>query len=112
MRSRTIEETAYISKRFMLKRYLGWTEDDIQMNEAMLKQERSIEDFTEFDEIQQIYDPAIYDSRKVKFEEPEMPQDMGGGLDMNPPGEAPVPPGPVGAPPEEGGEAENLPPAA
>jgi hypothetical protein len=103
---KAIEDTPYISKRMMLKRYLGWTEDDIQMNETMLKQERSIEDFTEFDEVQQIYDPAIYGDRKVNFEEPSM--GMGGGMPtggMEP--QAPeVPPPPIedsSAPPEEGG---------
>lgn len=59
---KAIEDTKYLSKRFMLKRYLGLTEDDIQMNETMLKQERSIED-GKVDELQQIYDPAVYDNR-------------------------------------------------
>lgn len=109
---KSIEDVAYISKRFMLKRYLGWTEDDIQMNETMLKQERAIDDFTEFDELQQIYDPAIYGDRKVDFPDqndqgmlPGMTPDLGG----NPPGEAPVPPPPVEGPPDED---QGLPPPA
>jgi hypothetical protein len=96
----------------MLKRYLGWTEDDIQMNETMLKQERAIDDFTEFDEMQQIYDPAIYGERKVDFPGqndegmiPGMTPDLGG----NPPGEAPIPPAPIGGSPDED---QGLPPAA
>ena len=67
----SIQEVKYLSKRFMLKRYLGLTDDDIQMNEAMLKQERSIEDSDTVDELQQIYDPAVYENRQeVKIEEP------------------------------------------
>jgi hypothetical protein len=68
----SVEPTKYLSKRFMLKRYLGLTEDDIQMNEAMLKQERRIEDMEAVDELQQIYDPAAYDNRK-DVEIPEAP---------------------------------------
>jgi len=60
---KSIEDTKYLSRRFVLKRYLGLTEDDIQMNEALLKQERSIENRPEVGELQQIYDPAIYDNR-------------------------------------------------
>lgn len=59
-----IEQTKYLSKRFMLKRYLGLTDDDIQMNEAMIKQEHNIKDHDEVDELQQIYDPAVYDARE------------------------------------------------
>jgi hypothetical protein len=72
---KAIEDTKYLSKRFMLKRYLGLTEDDLQMNETMLKQERSIEDGT-VDELQQMYDPAVFDNRgevKVPEGEPEAP---------------------------------------
>lgn len=82
----SIEGVKYLSKRFILKRYLGLTDDDIQMNETMLKQERSIEDQTAIDELQQMYDPAVYENRaEVKVEEPE-----------------PIPPSEE-APPEEGG---------
>jgi hypothetical protein len=88
----SVEGTKYLSRRFILKRYLGLTEDDIQMNEALLKQERSIEDQEMVDELQQIYDPAVYENRQsVEVKEPppgEMPQ-LGGmdgmdtGMDMN-----------------------------
>jgi hypothetical protein len=82
----SIEGVKYLSKRFILKRYLGLTDDDIQMNETMLKQERSIEDQTAIDELQQMYDPAVYENRaEVKVEESE-----------------PIPPSEE-APPEEGG---------
>lgn len=69
----SIEGVKYLSKRFILKRYLGLTDDDIQMNEVMLKQERSIEDNVAVNELQQIYDPAVYDNRQeVAVEEPEL----------------------------------------
>jgi hypothetical protein len=81
----SIEGVKYLSRRFIMKRYLGLTEDDIQMNEALIKQERSIEDQDMVDELQQIYDPAVYENRSaVEVEEP--------------------PPGEEGMPPEEGGE--------
>ncbi len=74
-----IQEVKFLSKRFMLKRYLGLTEDDIQMNEAMLKQERKItDDIGGIDELQQIYDPAVYDNRaavEVPTEEVPPPEE-------------------------------------
>ena len=68
----SIEPVKYLSRRFILKRYLGLTEDDLQMNETLLKQERKIEDQLEIDELQQIYDPAVYENRSaVNVEQPE-----------------------------------------
>lgn len=72
----SIEGVKYLSRRFILKRYLGLTEDDIQMNESLLKQERSIEDQLTIDELQQIYDPAVYESREaitIPEDEPAQP---------------------------------------
>lgn len=67
-----VEGVKYLSRRFILKRYLGLTEDDIQMNEALIKQERNIEDQKAVDELQQLYDPAVYDNRQaVGVEAPE-----------------------------------------
>jgi hypothetical protein len=87
-----VEGVKYLSKRFILKRYLGLTEDDIQMNEALLKQERSIEDQVQVNELQQIYDPAVYENRSsVEVTEPEpgaetppegAPEE-GGGIDLS-----------------------------
>jgi hypothetical protein len=87
----SIEGVKYLSKRFILKRYLGLTDDDIQMNETMLKQERSIEDQTLIDELQQMYDPAVYENRQeIKVEEPEPlpteeapPEEGGGEIDLS-----------------------------
>jgi hypothetical protein len=48
----------YLSKRFILKKYLGFDEGDIQMNEALLRQEKNIpldEDPDTFTDIQVIY---------------------------------------------------------
>ena len=83
-----------------MKRYLGLTEDDIQMNEAMLKQERNIQDQEMVDELQQIYDPAVYENRKdIAVEAPEeAPPEEGGAegeMDLStatepPPEEAPA----------------------
>lgn len=71
-----VDGVKYLSRRFILKRYLGLTEDDIQMNESLLKQERSIESKPDIDELQQMYDPAVYDTREpVVVEEPEEPAD-------------------------------------
>lgn len=66
----------YLSKKFILKRYLGLTEDEIQMNEALVKQERGVVDDADVSEDQQIYDPAVYDSRdpiKVEPKKTEAP---------------------------------------
>lgn len=98
---KAIEDTPYMSKRFMQERFLGLTKDDIQMNEAMVKQERNIKGVAAIDEIQQIYDPAVYENRdKLKVEQPEeMPAPEGGE----------TPEAPVGA--EEGGAEPSEPPA-
>lgn len=56
------EQIKYLSRRFILKRYLGFSEDDLQMNEIMLKQERGILDDKNIDDLQQIYNPVYYES--------------------------------------------------
>lgn len=53
-----------LSKRFVLKRYLGLTDDEIQMNEVMIKEERGIVENTNIPALQQIYDPAVYENRE------------------------------------------------
>ena len=70
----SIKDVEFLSKRFMLSRYLGLTEDEIQMNEALLKQERSIEDDPTVSDLQQIYDPQAFDNReKVDTPMPDAP---------------------------------------
>jgi len=54
-----------LSRRFILKRYLGLTDDELQMNEAMLKEERGIQENANIPPIQQMYDPAVYDNREA-----------------------------------------------
>ena len=91
----SIEQNKYLSRRFILRRYLQLTEDEIQMNEALLKQERNIQDQEMMDELQQIYDPAVYENRQ-SVEVPEAPGDMG----------APMNPEDMGATPEPSGDMD------
>jgi hypothetical protein len=58
-----IEGSKYLSRRFILKRYLGLTDDEIQMNEVMIKEERGIIETEAAPALQQIYDPAVYENR-------------------------------------------------
>ncbi len=78
----TTEGIEYLSKRFILKRYLGLSEDDIQTNEALLRQERKIPETAEFEDItdlQMFYDPVFYTNREpIKYEPPKEDDGMGG----------------------------------
>ena len=53
-----------LARRFILKRYLQLTDDEIQMNEVLLKEERGITDSQNISPLQQMYDPAVYDNRE------------------------------------------------
>lgn len=72
-----IKDVEHISKRFALKRYLHWSEEDIQINEALLKQELNIDTSANVPELQQIYDSKFAEAREapkieeVKAERPE-----------------------------------------
>lgn len=80
-----IESSKYLSRRFILKRYLGLTDDEIQMNEVMVKEERAISETSSVPPLQQMYDPAVYENRdavKVKADE-EGGGDFGGEMDSN-----------------------------
>lgn len=68
-----------LSRRFMLKRYLGLTDDEIQMNEVMLKEERGIVENANVPPLQQMYDPAVFDGRETITVEAATPTDGGGG---------------------------------
>ncbi len=59
----TAEKT--LSKRFLLKRYLGLTDDEIQMNEIMVKQERGITETANVPALQQMYDFAFLENREA-----------------------------------------------
>jgi hypothetical protein len=75
-----IEGNKYLSRRFILKRYLGLTDDEIQMNEVMIKEERKITETSNISSMQQIYDPAVYDGRDtLTVEESESGPDLAGG---------------------------------
>jgi len=75
-----IQEVKYLSRRFALKRYLGLSDDEIQMNEVMLKEERNIVDNPDVPMMQQLYDPAVLDNRDaIKVEVAgAAPEDTGG----------------------------------
>ena len=60
---KSIEDVKYLSRRFVLKRYLGLTDDEIQMNEVLVKEERHISDADSITPTQQMYDQAVYDNR-------------------------------------------------
>lgn len=76
-----------LSRRFILKRYLGLSDDEIQMNEVMVKEERGITDNQSISPMQQLYDPAVYENREAITVDVEAPGagsadgggDMGGG---------------------------------
>jgi hypothetical protein len=73
---KNIEDTPYLSKRFLIERFLGLTKDEMQMNEALVRQERGLRDDVGVDIIQQIYDPVVYENReKIKIDEPEEPEE-------------------------------------
>jgi hypothetical protein len=61
-----LQESKILAKRVLLKRYLGLTDDEIQMNEVLLKQEHNLEESDSMSMLQQMYDPVVYDGRKVK----------------------------------------------
>lgn len=75
-----IQEVKYLSRRFALKRYLGLSDDEIQMNEVMMKEERNITDNPNVPTMQQLYDPAVLDNRDaIKVEVAgAAPEDTGG----------------------------------
>jgi hypothetical protein len=76
-----IETTKYLARRFILKRYLGLTDDEIQMNEVMLKEERNIREDSQISSIQQMYDPAVYENRaELTVDDAEGSGDAGSGL--------------------------------
>jgi hypothetical protein len=119
-----IEQTKYLSKRFILKRYLGLTDDEIQMNEVMIKEERGILESGNIPSMQQIYDPSVYENREAQTVEGGpaatggdalggglgQEADIGGGF-FGGGGEAP-PAGPEAPPGGEAPPAETPPPEA
>ena len=125
-----VEQTKYLSKRFIIKRYLGLSDDEIQMNETMLKEERGILENSNIPSIQQIYDPSVYENREqLTVEQPGGAlgadqlagglggeEDIGGGFFGGGAGPEVAPPGGPGTPPPEapaaGGAPGTPPPTA
>lgn len=78
---KSIEDSKVLSARFKLKRYLGLSEDELQMNESMLKQELEIAENSNVSDLKQIYDPVQAESRRAIKVKPLMPEggEEGGG---------------------------------
>lgn len=70
---KAIEDTPYLSKRFMMERYLGLTKEEIQMNEALLKEEKGIKDGMSIDDVRIIYDEDAPDAEEVEAPEDAAP---------------------------------------
>jgi hypothetical protein len=58
-----IQEVKFLSRRFILKRYLGLTDDEIQMNEVQIKEEKNMSENGKVPIMQQLYDDAVYGNR-------------------------------------------------
>jgi len=100
-----VKDVAFISNRMKLKNYLGWSEDDIQANESMLRQELNIPEgglSPELTDIRMMYDPAWLENKP----EIKAPEDL---YKITLEGEEPPP---EETPPEEGGDTppEETPP--
>lgn len=76
-----IEANKYLSRRFILKRYLGLSDDELQMNEVMIKEERGINENDSLSPMRQIYDPAVYENREKLTVDEEDPADDSGSFD-------------------------------
>lgn len=68
-----VKDIDYLSRRFAMKRYLGMTEEDIQVNEEMLAEERGLNETDDGPSIvQQLYDTKFEEAREIpKPAEPE-----------------------------------------
>lgn len=77
-----IQEVKFLSRRFIMKRYLGLTDDEIQMNEVMIKEEKNMSDNTKVPIMQQLYDDAVYANRDaINVEADGAQSGEGGGSD-------------------------------
>lgn len=65
----TADGVKYLSKQYIMKRFLGMTEDDIKENAMLLKAEQAIEENATVSAEQQQYDPSVFDNREpIKVE--------------------------------------------
>jgi hypothetical protein len=115
-----VKDVPYISNRNKLKLFLCWNEDDIQANEAQLRQELNIPEGgigEKLSDLRMMYDPKWFENRpdiKVPddFDKVDVPKPEG--EEEAPPegeGEEGAPPegeGEEGAPPEEGGSEKEV----
>ena len=72
------KDIEFLSKRFIMRRFLRLTEAEIQENEILLKQEVGVDEGASISDIQQIYDPKYTESREpptLEVEEPEAPEE-------------------------------------
>jgi hypothetical protein len=77
-----IQEVKFLSRRFILKRYLGLTDDEIQMNEVQIKEEKNMTENGKVPIMQQLYDDAVYANRDAVNVEADAAQPgEGGGSD-------------------------------
>lgn len=77
-----IQEVKFLSRRFVLKRYLGLSDDEIQMNEIMIKEEKNMTDNSQVPIMQQLYDDAVYMNRSpVEVNATSSQPGEGGGSD-------------------------------
>lgn len=59
-----------ISRRLLLMKYLGWTEEDIAVNTVMVCEERGIKETDPISPMRQVYDEAIFANReKIDMDE-------------------------------------------
>jgi hypothetical protein len=70
-----IQGVKILSQRFILKRYLGLSDDEIQMNEVLLKEERNLTDNATVPIMQQLYDDAVYANREAITVQADEPSD-------------------------------------
>jgi hypothetical protein len=80
---KSISDEKLLSARFKLKRYLGLTEDELSMNELMLKQELGIDENANIDAIRQIYDPIQMEARKAVAVKPKIEEKKASGGDSS-----------------------------
>lgn len=108
---KSIEDSKVISARYKLKRYLGFTEDELQMNEKMLKEELNIDENANVSDLRQIYDPVMMEGRqavKVKPKFAEKEESSGGGDSAEPGDNMDIGGGDTGLPPEQPGSGGDL----
>ena len=102
---KSVEDIKYISRRFALKKYLGLTEEEIQLNEVMLKQELGIKNTAKTSDLTQMYSPAYYDNMSKpedgSTDGPETPEVGGGPISSIGGGESPESAPAADSPPNE-----------